>query len=144
MARTRITIVNRSPYVRGLVVREPVRAECGIEAQIPADIAAHAQKYYDIAWVHHPQGVNGWVLETWVVGLHAPGGGGWSGRKEITVEGRLRYNGQIVGTFVARRSSGGGHRECTLLERCAHTLGSDITEWLFDPRPNALLGELEP
>ncbi len=140
--RTLITIVNRSPYVRGLQVRDPVRAQCGIEDEVPADIAAFAQQYWDIAWATESQGVRGWVLETWVVGVIAPGGGGWSGRKQVTVEGRLTFNGQLIGTFVARRSSGGGHRECTLLQNCAHTLGSDITHWLLDPQMDARLGEL--
>jgi len=141
--RTLITIVNRSPYVDGLQVRDAVREDCSVERDVPADIAAFAQRYYDIAWAQQSANVPGWVLETWVTGLVAPGGGGWSGRKKVIVEGRLLLDGQLVGTFTAQRSSGGLHRACTLLQKCAHTLGSDITEWLLNPQMYALLGELD-
>jgi len=142
-SRTLVTIVNRSPFVDGLQVRDAVREECGVEREVPAEIAAFAQRYYDIGWAQQSHGVRGWVLETWVTGLVAPGGGGWSGRKKVIVEGRLLLDGTLVGTFTAQRSSGGLLRGCTLLKKCAHTLGSDITEWLLHPQMYARLGELD-
>ena len=75
------------------------------------------------------------VLRLTILSVEGVGGGGWSGRKAITVRADLWQNGQVLETTTLRRRSGGGlfggvSGTCKIMERIAIELGEDITSWL--------------
>lgn len=83
-----------------------------------------------------------------ILSLEGVGGGPATGRKSMTVEGKLVHQGKTLGSFLAMRASGGGgfvgyKSTCSIIERCARTLGKDVAEWLQQPSMNAKLGELK-
>lgn len=79
-----------------------------------------------------------------IVAAAGTGGGAWSGRKSLVVEGTLSENGRQIGSFVAERTSGKSYRgTCALLGRSAKAIGKDVGEWLASPTKSARLGEAE-
>lgn len=91
---------------------------------------------------------NGRVLQIQIANAVASGNAFVGHNKQVTLIGKLLENGQEIASFNAMRSSGGGafagfKSSCSVLQRCAVTLGKDISEWLRSPVPNARLGELK-
>ena len=91
------------------------------------------------------ESTEGRVLHVEISSVVGPQGGAWSGAKSVTVEGKLTENGEVIGTFKGNRYSGGGafggyKGTCSILGRCAKTLGSDIAKWLAKPTMDARLG----
>lgn len=73
------------------------------------------------------------------------GGGRMSGPKSVTVEGTLKQNGNVLGSFTVQRATMGGYGggssgTCALLHRCAKRIGKDVGVWLQKPTMNAVLG----
>ncbi len=90
----------------------------------------------------------GRVLHIQIANAIASGNAFIGHSKQVTLTGKLIENGQEIASFNAMRSSGGGafagfKSSCSVLHRCAVTLGKDVSEWLRNPVPNARLGELK-
>lgn len=88
----------------------------------------------------------GKLLSVKITGLVGPGGGAWSGAKQVTIDGVLTENGKTLGTFKGMRVSGGGtfgayKGTCSILGRCVKALGKDVAGWLKAPTMNARLGD---
>jgi hypothetical protein len=91
---------------------------------------------------------SGRVLQIQIANAIASGNAFIGHHKQLTLVGKLLENGTEVASFSAMRSSGGGafagfKGSCSVLHRCATTLGKDVGEWLRSPVPNARLGELK-
>lgn len=91
---------------------------------------------------------SGRVLQIQIANAVASGNAFIGHNKQVTLIGKLLENGQEIASFNAMRSSGGGafagfKSSCSVLHRCAVTLGKDVSEWLRSPVPNARLGELK-
>ena len=90
-------------------------------------------------------GTDGWVLHMEIVNVIGTSGGTWSGKKSVTVQGKLTENDEVIGTFIASRHSRGGagaiyQGTCDILDRCIKTLAKDIAKWLTNPTMDAKLG----
>jgi hypothetical protein len=125
------------------MVRDAVRTECNLDTTVPRWIAAAAQGR--VATVENlPQDGN--VLTIQITDA-AEAGNAFSGRhKSLTISGELRDGDKVVGSFRARRSTGGGmwggyKGNCSFFHRCAKTLGQDVARWLNNPTMNAVLGD---
>ena len=123
-------------------VPEAVKAECGLDTQIPQWLAEYAPGATPSA----PTDA-GRVLDIEIVAMMGAGGGMWSGPKQMTVVGTLTEGGAVVGTFRARRTTTGGawggyKGTCSLLGRVGKALAKDIGDWLRAPTNDARLGEL--
>ena len=62
------------------------------------------------------------------------------------MKGELYDRGKQIGSFRAKRFSGGGafgafKGTCAIIGRCTKTLGQDIATWLAAPTQNAELGD---
>jgi hypothetical protein len=136
------TTVAPITYAEDAGVTKEVRAECGLDKKIPEDIADNAPGATPGA-----ADASGRVLAMEITQLMGTGGGVWSGPKQIVLEGTLTENGNVIGSFTARRTTTGGawggyKGTCSLLERCSEELGEDIGAWLHRPTMDAKLGEL--
>ncbi len=130
-------------------INDKVKQECGIENRVSYFVQESAKEKFDVVPSKTlADAGNSKALSLTVLGVQGIGGGGWTGSKTITLQGTLRENGEVTGTFIARRSSRGGvlgpvQGTCSIFERNAAALGKDIAAWLAQPRMNARLGEMD-
>ena len=128
-------------FSEGADVRAKVKDECQLQTKVPHFVGEFSS---DVELVDGDGA--GRVLSMRITDVHAPGGGMFSGPKWMAVKGELREGGQTIGTFTARRGSGGGafggyKSTCAILGRCAKAIGKDIAGWLKNPSTDARLGD---
>jgi hypothetical protein len=138
-----VKVLRVVPIAEKARVPQKVRSECGLQDKVPAFLSNYAR---NVELVDRELGTRGRILELHIGDVHAPGGGAFSGPKWMTVTGVLRENGREVGSFTAKRFSGGGmfgayKGTCAIVERCARAIGKDIAGWLRSPRDGARLGD---
>ena len=131
-------------------VPKAVRAECKLDETLPDAIAATAKD--DGVTVNFAPQVSaatpGRALEMEITDVAADGNGFIGHRKAMAAKGKLYENGQVIGSFKARRTSMGGvfgglKGNCSVLQRTVNTMGEDIGAWLAAPKMDARLGDLE-
>jgi hypothetical protein len=140
-ARAETQVLRAIPYAKDAEVRQAVRDTCQLETKVPGFIAQFGS---DVVLVDQLKG--GRVLELAITQVHAPGGGGFSGPKWMTVTGTLREGGRAVGTFRAKRFTTGGvfagfKGTCSIIARTTKAIGSDIATWLENPGMDSKLGD---
>lgn len=111
--------------------------DCRLQSLLPKAVA---DRNPEVVLTELPAGK---VLALKIVDIDARGGGFLSGRKTITVEGRLTENGKIKGTFTGRQSSIGSVSNCGILERAIFELAGEIASWLGRPAMNSKLGNAQ-
>ena len=131
------------PFADGAQVPQKVQSECDLQTKVPEFLSKYAA---DVELIDSALGTTGRVLDLRIGNVHAPGGGAFSGPKWMTVTGVLRENGREVARFSAKRFSTGGafgayKGTCSIIGRCAKTIGKDIASWLQDPQNGAKLGD---
>ena len=125
-------------YEKGTSVPKAVKDECDLEKKIIEAVRKNAEKNFDkIVLVDAPSaGTPGKALSIRITDALAPRGGTASGYKTLTIKGTLWQNGKVAGSFTARRVTSGGvsfigyKGTCSMLQRCAKTLGKDVATWL--------------
>lgn len=125
-------------------VREQVKRECAPDAKLRASLLQAAGARAVAVDAIEPVGE---FLAVEIASTDARGGGIYTGPKEMFVRGTLTRDGQVIGSFQAKRTTMGGptapfRGTCDLLDRIAQRLGQDIAQWLASPSQNARLGEL--
>ena len=140
-----LTIPELVHFQEGLNVPEKVVAECDLEKRLAKYLAGEAKGPYKKV-VMRP-GVSpetpGHVLDIRITAMLAPGGGKYSGPKSLTTQGTLYGNGQVIGTFVARRQTRRGRHTCHMLHNDAEEIAEDIGKWLRKPTLDAKLGDAD-
>ena len=142
VANDSLTIPSKAPYEKGAAVPEAVRAECGLEQKVPEYVKDAVGKNYQVKTANSVSGKTpGKALDLTINGVLAPGGGPWSGPKSVTVRGTLWENGKQIGNFTASRYTTKGHGTCSMLQRDAKEIASDIAKWLGSPGKDDKLGD---
>ena len=124
-----------------------VKRECRLEEKISQFIQEYTKGTYAKIVHEKPSSGTYHVLTAEIIDVLGRGGGAWSGYKSITIKGQLTdHTGKVLGTFQARRYSGGGafagyKGTCSILGRCTKALGKDVAYWLQAPDMNATLGD---
>lgn len=143
-----ITIKKLATFDANLSVPVEIRLNCDLEKRIPAYTRDHAKEGFsqvilseDLSGSTTPL-----TLTMTIVGLRGQEGGLQTGGKHVVIEGALRENGKLKGSFLAKRRAGvtwgPAHKgTCSLLDRCAQALGKDVAAWLLAPSLNARLGD---
>ena len=122
-------------------VDETVRSECQPEAMLVKHVGNQLKRLYRTDNVLVSKGAEAPgspVLRLQITHVLGVGGGAWSGPKAITVSAELLGNdGEIRRTKINRWSVGGmwgGFKgTCTILDRCAVSIGKDLARWVKDP-----------
>lgn len=123
-----------------------VRSECTLQTRLPQFIKDSATTM-TVELVEDIEATTaGRVLKIEIVNVIGKGGGAWSGSKSVSVRGELTENGEVIGTFISSRFSGGGafggyKGTCSILGRCVKAMGADIAAWLSNPTMDARLGD---
>lgn len=160
--RASLIIQKTAAYQDWAAVRSQMSRDCNVEAGVPAMVKKHAEGKYDNVLLYDviPPDTVATVLTMTIKDAKGMTGGVYSGAKYITVEGTVKQDGRVLGTFVDRSESawgrykvgvgaqlmpeirGAGHRAstCQLLFQCAETIGEDVAKWLQKPTMNAQLG----
>ena len=147
LAAGTLNLQKKASYSKDLSVPSAVKAECGLENKVVEFVQSSASGNFDkVVLVNDPEKSAGKSLAMKITGIAGTGGGAYTGAKFITVDGTLRENGKVTGTFRATRYSSGGafggyKGTCAILGRCAKAIGSDVAKWLAEPSMNAKLGD---
>jgi hypothetical protein len=146
-AKDTITISEFTPFAEDSGATDNVKEECGMQERIPKYLKSEAKKVADIIFTTEPlESVEGKVLYMEITHVFAPGGGGYSGAKNVEVEGELRENGEVIASFTVDRAAlfGMTPGTCSMLKRVAKKIGEDVAEWLEAPEMDAMLGDAAP
>ena len=144
-AKVNLTIPIRVPYQAGLNVPNAVLAECELERKFAKYIASEAKGPYKKV-VMNPEvsaATPGHALDIRITQVLAPGGGKWSGPKVVAAAGTLYSDGQVLGTFTAKRHTRKGRHTCGMLHNDAEAMAEDIGDWLGKPTMDARLGDAD-
>lgn len=142
-AADKLYIQHPAAYDKDAAVVDKVKQECAPEVRVVEFIQEYAKGQFDEIVGVKTLPRTGKTLSLTILNVAGVGGGVWSGKKSITLTGTLKENDKVIGTFHARRSTGGGgFGTCAMLERCAKALGKDIAQWLKQPTIDARLGEM--
>jgi hypothetical protein len=75
--------------------------------------------------------------------IFAPGGGRYSGPKQIVAHGDVIEAGQVTASFDVKRSTTRATRTCAMLDKVNTAISKDVKKWLKKPQMGAQLGELK-
>jgi len=145
-----LSLQKRAVFEKGSGATDAVKNECNLETKIPEFVQSFAKKDFDkINMVDTASaGTPGKALSIRITGVSGSKGGTTTGPKNLTIKGTLWQNGKVAGTFSASRFTTGGvswigyKGTCSMLGRCAKTLGKDVAGWLREPSMNAKLGDV--
>jgi hypothetical protein len=141
-----ITLAGSIPFSEFSGATDKVKNECKFQTRLPAYVKSAAKRKVDVVLSKDSlDDVDGKILVLEITNVYAPGGGGYSGSKNATVSGELKENGEVIGSFTARRRTliGMMPGTCSMLKRVSKKLGEDIAGWLRAPTMEATLGDLE-
>lgn len=147
MAANTLTITTPT-FAKNAIVPTPVQTECQLPEKLASFIENYApKKGFDAVQVSDRSG-SGKVLVVEITDLIGTGGGAWSGSKAVTISGKLMEGDKTIGSFIGRRTSGGGlyggfKGTCSILGRCVKALGKDIGTWLKAPSTDSRIGEFK-
>lgn len=141
-------VIHPVNFGKDAYVSDAVLNECELPGKLTQFIREFAAGQYATIVSDAGNGPAGaQVLDIDIVNLVGTGGGAWSGPKMVEIKGALTQNGQALGDFRGRRTSGGGFfaeykGTCSILGRCVKALGKDIAEWLKHPAAHSGIGEM--
>ncbi|MCK5830838.1 MAG: hypothetical protein KAH20_11110 [Methylococcales bacterium] len=126
-------------------IKDAIKNECKLEEKLTQFIEQNATEQYSEILINSTQALSNAQILTITI-QQASGVGFWGGGgKNVGIQGSLSQNGQVIGSFKALRTTGGGvfggyKGVCAKLGRCVRTLGKDVAKWLEAPIMNATLG----
>lgn len=146
-AKDVVTISQFTPFAEDSHATDAVKEECGLEERLPKYLKSYAKKHTTVEFTTESlENVEGKTLYLEFEQVFAPGGGGYSGAKSVSVVGELKENGEVVGTLTVDRAAlfGMVPGTCSMLKRVAKKLGQDIGAWLETPEMDSMLGDAAP
>jgi hypothetical protein len=128
-----IRVPSKIDYASGATVRPEVRAQCDLQALIPAAVADASSNIELVS-----SGAN---VRLEITAVHAPGGWVFSGPKWVQVSGSMGGKSFRAKRYSAFDPFAGG--TCGILGKIARVLGRDIAAWLENPTDNAEIGDAQ-
>lgn len=142
-----VTVSQLTPFADDSGATDNVKRECGMDERLPKYLKSYAKKHTDIVFSTEPlESLEGKVLYMEFTHVFAPGGGGYSGAKSVEIEGELKENGEVIGSFTVDRAAlfSMTPGTCSMLKRATKKLGEDIANWLKAPEMDSMLGDAAP
>ena len=145
-----ILVAKPVPFADEAIIAGKIKKECDIQNQLADYLEEYAREEQKIE-VKFSSALNieasGMVLDMQIKDAVSEGNPFIGHRKSTLVAGKLYRDGQLIGSFAARRNSMGGmfagyKGSCSVLGRTVKSLGKDIAEWLKAPTMDAQLGDL--
>jgi len=143
-----VSIQKKAPFEEGLDVTEAVKNECQLETKIIEFVEEFAKGDFDKINLVDTVAADtpGKAVKVVITDVAGAKGGLWSGPKFVAIKATLWQDGKVAGTLSSRRSTSGGmyggyKGTCSLLGRCAKTLGKDVATWLKNPGMDVRVGE---
>ena len=139
-----VTVAQATPFSESSGASDNVKNECNIQGRLPKYIKSYAKKHTEVNFTTEDlESVEGKVLYLEFEHVYAPGGGGYSGAKSVSVTGELKENGEVIASLTADRAAlfGMTPGTCSMLKRVAKKLGQDIGKWLEAPEMDSMLGD---
>ncbi|MBL0162625.1 MAG: hypothetical protein IPP82_02930 [Xanthomonadales bacterium] len=145
-----VLVAKPVPFADDAMIAGKIKKECDIQNQLVDYLAEYAReeqqievKFASVLSTDMP----GLVLDMQIKDAVSEGNPFIGHRKSTLVAGKLYRDGELVGSFAARRNSMGGafagyKGSCSVLGRTVKALGKDIAEWLKSPTMDATLGDL--
>ena len=143
-----LIIQTEIPYAKDNDIAQNIKDECQLPSKLSKFIKIYAEKK-DINVNDKPsisKDDPGSVLIVENADAVSAGNAFIGHKKFAKVNGELYKDGQLVGSFVGKRSSGGGYGggwkgSCGVLGRTVKALGKDISKFLVKPKMDAKIGE---
>lgn len=139
-----VTISQETPFAEDSGATDNVKKECDIQGRLPKYLKSYAKKHTEVVFTTESlDSVGGKTLYLEFEHVYAPGGGGYSGAKSVSVVGELKENGEVIASLTADRAAlfGMTPGTCSMLKRVAKKLGQDIGDWLKEPEMDSMLGD---
>lgn len=131
-----ITVPAAIPYAESAGVRDAIRKECNLEAELSKGLVEYGNGRIAIGDV---KGAKGKVFDGRITGVWAAPGP-W-GAASILVEGELREGGKVIGTVASRRNTTRGGGACGKIAVSTRAVAKDIAEWTAAPAMDSKLGD---
>ena len=142
-----LTMSRPVDFADGVMVRDAVRNECRLQEKVPDYIAqfARGNGTQSVFSADEAAAAKGRVLFLEIIEVTEMGNAMSGRQKSMTISGELHENGQMIGSFRARRATMGGFMggymgNCSFFHRCARALGKDVSRWLQAPQMDSVLG----
>jgi hypothetical protein len=121
-------------------VTPAVRDKCKVDRELPEAIATRSPTSAVLA---NDPSSGARVLRLEITSIFAPGGGRYSGPKQIVLHGEILEGGQVTASFDDRRSTMRSVGTCKMLDHVVTAISKDVRKWLRAPSAGAQLGELK-
>jgi hypothetical protein len=148
-----VGIATLIPYAEKSEVRDSIREECGLGSKLSKLIVARSQKHgMTIDRVGNldsedagNQGVPGRILDLRITDAIETSSG-LLPTHSLSIDGVLKDEGRVVGTFVGTRFARASfipfrRGECAILAEAVRLLAKDVAKWMRKPDLDARLGD---
>lgn len=133
-----ITINQTVPYYDEKVIPSNIRTECtnlGNKLAESTGLAVQKNGWSVIKQASVDTSAPGVSLKLSIVNALSGGNAFTGHQKSVTISAELFKDGKLVDSYTGTRNSSGGFgggfkNSCSVLERCANTLGKDIAKWV--------------
>jgi hypothetical protein len=142
-----LTVTGTVPYAQNAIVPGEVREACGLESNLAAHIrSAAGDEYPSVRVADRVTPTTPGLALTARIAHVLASEKTYRGPASLTVEGVLRRNGQVVGTFTARRlkndaTGTGAASGCGALLQLSRLVSRDVVAWTKSPGMNSKLGD---
>ena len=139
-----VTVAKETVFSEDSGASDNVKRECDMQGRLPKYIKDYAKKHTKVEFATEDlDSVEGKVLYLTFEHVYAPGGGGYSGAKSVSVVGELKENGEVIASLTADRAAlmAMTPGTCSMLKRAVKKLGQDIGNWLKAPEMDSMLGD---
>ena len=135
----RVTTIGLATFTAESGVTQDVLDQCKVEKKLPKAIGSRSKS--PVVLAEDTTG-GATVLTLTINKIVAPGGGHYSGPKQMRVHGELHNGGQLL-TFDVERATLRGSGTCNMLGIVIDAIGKDVGKWLKKPVNGAQLGDLK-